>query len=69
MHLQSASRIAAFLCVYFLALLVEALLERELRRTMKTSGVVQGLSIRPYFRRREGFLLAQLNIILAAFMT
>jgi transposase len=38
-HLQSASRIAAFLCVYFLALLVEALLERELRQAMKTAGV------------------------------
>jgi transposase len=35
-HLHSASRIAAFLCVYFLALLVEALLERELRQAMKT---------------------------------
>jgi transposase len=38
-HLQSASRIVSFLCVYFLALLVEALLERELRRAMKASGV------------------------------
>ena len=36
-HLQSASRIEAFLCVYFLALLVEALLERELRQAMKAS--------------------------------
>jgi transposase len=39
MHLQSASRIAAFLCIYFLALLVESLLERELRQAMITSGV------------------------------
>lgn len=39
LHLQSASRIAAFLCVYFLALLVEALLERELRQAMKAAGV------------------------------
>ena len=38
-HLHSASRIEAFLCVYFLALLVEALLERELRQAMETSGV------------------------------
>lgn len=37
MHLQSASRIQAFLCVYFLALLVEALLERELRTAMKAA--------------------------------
>jgi transposase len=39
MHLQSASRIEAFLCVYFFALLVEALLERELRQAMKVSEV------------------------------
>jgi transposase len=38
-HLHSASRIVSFLCVYFLALLVEALLERELRQAMKTSQV------------------------------
>lgn len=38
-HLQSASRIVSFLCVYFLALLVEALLERELRQAMKSSDV------------------------------
>jgi transposase len=36
-HLHSASRIVSFLCVYFLALLVEALLERELRQAMKTA--------------------------------
>jgi transposase len=39
-HLQSASRIEAFLCIYFFALLVEALLERELRQAMKTSEVM-----------------------------
>lgn len=38
-HLHSVSRIVAFLCVYFLALLVEALLERQLRQAMKASGV------------------------------
>ena len=37
MHLHSASRIEAFLCVYFFALLVEALLERELRQAMKAA--------------------------------
>ena len=36
-HLHSASRIEAFLCVYFFALLVEALLERELRQVMKAA--------------------------------
>lgn len=39
MHLQSASRIEAFLGVYFLALLVEALLERELRMAMAAKKV------------------------------
>jgi len=38
-HLHSASRIVAFLCVYFLALLVEALLERALRQAMKTAQI------------------------------
>jgi transposase len=38
-HLQSASRIEAFLCVYFFALLVEALLERELRQAMQAADV------------------------------
>lgn len=36
-HLHSVSRIQAFLCVYFLSLLVEALLGRELRAAMKTA--------------------------------
>jgi transposase len=38
-HLQSASRIEAFLGVYFLALLVESLLQRELRQAMNASKV------------------------------
>jgi transposase len=37
-YLKEASRIQALLCVYFVALLVEALLERELRGAMKRSG-------------------------------
>jgi transposase len=36
-YLQAVSRIAALLCVYFFVLLVEALLERELRRAMAES--------------------------------
>ena len=36
--LKEASRIQALLCVYFFALLVESLLERELRRAMERSG-------------------------------
>ena len=38
-HLHSASRIQAFMCIYFFALLVEALFERELRRAMAAAGV------------------------------
>jgi transposase len=38
-YLKEASRIQALLCVYFFVLLVEALLERELRRAMERSGV------------------------------
>ena len=34
-YLKSVPRIEAFLCVYFLALLVNALIEREMRRAMK----------------------------------
>jgi transposase len=34
-YLKSVVRIEAFLCVYFLALLVDALIEREVRRGMK----------------------------------
>ena len=36
--LKEASRIQALLCVYFFALLVESLLERELRRAMEQTG-------------------------------
>jgi len=38
-YLKEASRIQALLCVYFFALLVEALLEREVRRAMERDGV------------------------------
>jgi len=37
-YLKEASRIQALLCVYFVVLLVEALLEREVRRAMERSG-------------------------------
>jgi transposase len=37
--LKEVSRVQALLCVYFFALLVEALLERELRRAMGRAGV------------------------------
>jgi transposase len=37
--LKEVSRIQALLCVYFLALLTESLLERELRRAMGREGV------------------------------
>ena len=37
--LKSVVRIEALLTVYFLALLVSALIEREIRRTMKTRGI------------------------------
>jgi len=38
-YLKEASRIQALLCVYFFALLVEALLERELRQTMQRASI------------------------------
>jgi transposase len=38
-YLKEVSRIQALLCVYFFVLLVEALLERELRRAMERKGV------------------------------
>ena len=38
-HLHSPTRIVAFLCVYFFALLIEALLERELRRQMAATRI------------------------------
>ena len=37
-HLKSVSRIQAFLCIYFLVLLVQTLLERELRRAVASRG-------------------------------
>jgi transposase len=45
-YLKEASRIQALLCVYFFALLVEALLERELRRAMGRAGI-ESLPIYP----------------------
>ena len=38
-YLKEVSRIQALLCVYFFALLVESLLERELRHAMAREGV------------------------------
>ena len=37
--LKEVSRIQALLCVYFLALLVESLLEREMRKAMQSEGI------------------------------
>jgi transposase len=48
--LKNEARIEAFFCLYFLALLVQALLERELRRGMKAEGVAE-LPIYPEERR------------------
>jgi transposase len=45
-YLKSVVRIEAFLCVYFLALLVNALIEREIRRGMK-KGRISQLAIYP----------------------
>jgi len=39
LFLKEVSRIQALLCVYFLALLVESLLERELRKAMESEGI------------------------------
>jgi transposase len=39
MYLKEVSRIQALLCVYFFVLLVEALMERELRRAMERKGI------------------------------
>ncbi len=44
--LKEVSRVQALLCVYFFALLVESLLERELRRAMEREGV-EGLPLYP----------------------
>ena len=38
-YLKDVSRIQALLCVYFLVLLVEAILERELRQAMQREGI------------------------------
>jgi transposase len=38
-YLKSVHRIQAFLCMYFFALLVEALLERQLRQAMQRKGI------------------------------
>ena len=38
-YLKAVHRIQALLCVYFLALLVEALLERQLRRAMQRHAI------------------------------
>jgi transposase len=38
-YLKSVARIEALLCVYFFALLIQALLERELRQAMEEEGV------------------------------
>jgi transposase len=45
-YLKSAKRITALLCVYFFALLVQALVERELRRAMAKDGI-ESLPIYP----------------------
>jgi transposase len=45
-YLKEVTRIQALLCLYFLVLLVQALLERELRRAMATRGV-ESLPIYP----------------------
>jgi transposase len=47
--LKEVSRIQALLCVYFFALLVESLLERELRRAMAREGV-ESLPLYPEHR-------------------
>jgi transposase len=51
--LKEVSRIQALLCVYFLALLVESLLERELRRAMEREGV-ESLPLYPEGRACRG---------------
>jgi len=49
-YLKEASRIQALLCVYFLALLTESLLERELRRAMDRE-VIASLPMYPEGRK------------------
>ncbi len=47
--LKEASRIESLLCVYFMALLLQTLLERELRRTM-ASQAIESLPLYPESR-------------------
>ena len=49
-NLKKITRIEGLLCLYFLALLVQALIERELRRAMKREGI---LSLPVYPEERE----------------
>ena len=49
LYLKEVSRIQALLCVYFFVLLVEALLERELRRALERKGI-DGLPLYPEHR-------------------
>jgi transposase len=49
-YLKEASRIQALLCVYFLALLTESLLERELRRAMDQEAI-ESLPLYPEGRK------------------
>ena len=49
-YLKEASRIQALLCVYFLALLTESLLERELRRAMDRAAI-ESLPLYPEGRK------------------
>ena len=49
-YLKEASRIQELLCVYFLALLTESLLERELRRAMDREAI-ESLPLYPEGRK------------------
>ena len=49
-YLKEVSRIQALLCVYFLALLTESLLERELRRAMDRNAI-ESLPLYPEGRK------------------
>ena len=49
-YLKSVHRIQAMLCVYFFALLVEALLERQLRQAMQEKDI-EALPLYPEGRR------------------
>ncbi len=49
-YLKEASRIQALLCVYFLVLLAESLLERELRRAMDREAI-ESLPLYPESRK------------------